>query len=75
MGRENAGAVQPERLLMPAQVAELWGVHEKTVTRWAKDGKLDEAVQWTLGHTHRRYREPVILRMLAEHRGNGGGQS
>ena len=75
MGRENADAVQPERLLTPAQVAGLWGVNVKSVSRWAKDGKLDEAVQWTLGRTHRRYREPVILRMLAEHRGNGRVQS
>ena len=68
---KDTGADKPERLLLPSQVAGLWGVDTKTVTRWAKAGKLDEAVQWTLGHTHRRYREPVILRMLAEHRGNG----
>lgn len=41
-----------ERLLTPAEVATLFGVDPKTVTRWARAGRLT-AVR-TLGG-HRRY--------------------
>jgi predicted site-specific integrase-resolvase len=33
-------AVETEVLLTPAEVAELFRVHPKTVTRWARAGKL-----------------------------------
>ena len=43
-----------EILLTPREVAELFGVDPKTVTRWAKAGKLTSIR--TLGG-HRRFRK------------------
>ncbi|GMA20838.1 BldC family transcriptional regulator [Arsenicicoccus piscis] len=51
----------PEKLLTPAEVAELFRVDPKTVTRWAKSGKLNSIR--TLGG-HRRYREAEIRALL-----------
>lgn len=48
---------KPERLLTPTQVAARFQVDPKTVTRWAKAGKLP--VVRTLGG-HRRYPESVV---------------
>ncbi len=56
---------KPVRLLTPAEVASLFRVDPKTVTRWAKAGKLT-AIR-TLGG-HRRYREDQVLDLL-----NNGG--
>lgn len=53
---------QPEPLLTPAEVATLFRVDPKTVTRWATAGKLD-AIR-TLGG-HRRYRESEVRGLLA----------
>lgn len=53
--------VESERLLTPAEVAILFRVDPKTVTRWAKAGKLTSIR--TLGG-HRRYREVEVLGML-----------
>ncbi|MCH8611889.1 BldC family transcriptional regulator [Arsenicicoccus dermatophilus] len=50
-----------EKLLTPAEVAELFRVDPKTVTRWAKAGKLNSIR--TLGG-HRRYRETEIRALL-----------
>ncbi len=50
-----------ERLLTPAEVATLFRVDPKTVTRWAKAGKLSSIR--TLGG-HRRYRETEVRRLL-----------
>ncbi len=47
-----------ETLLTPAEVASYFRVDPKTVTRWARAGKLS-AVR-TLGG-HRRYREAEVL--------------
>ena len=55
-------AVPPERLLTPAEVAALFRVDPKTVTRWAQQGKLNSIR--TLGG-HRRYPEAEILAFLA----------
>ncbi len=44
--------VTPDELLTPAEVAHLFRVDPKTVTRWAKSGKLSSVR--TLGG-HRRY--------------------
>jgi excisionase family DNA binding protein len=44
-----------------AQVAAILKVSPKTVTRWAKDGRLPH--QRTLGG-HHRYREPAIRQLL-----------
>jgi excisionase family DNA binding protein len=50
-----------EALLTPAEVAALFRVDPKTVTRWAKAGKLS-AIR-TLGG-HRRYRESEVRTLL-----------
>ena len=50
-------------LLTPAEVASLFRVDPKTVTRWAKAGKIS-AIR-TLGG-HRRYREAEVLSLLNE---------
>ena len=53
----------PEALLTPSEVAALFRVNPKTVTRWARAGKLT-AIR-TLGG-HRRFRASEIRRCLAE---------
>lgn len=55
--------VEPETLLTPAEVAGMFRVDPKTVTRWAKAGKIS-AIR-TLGG-HRRYRESEILALLGD---------
>jgi excisionase family DNA binding protein len=50
-----------ELLLTPGEVARLFRVDPKTVTRWAKAGKL-ETIR-TLGG-HRRYREAEVRELL-----------
>jgi excisionase family DNA binding protein len=50
-----------ERLLTPAEVASLFRVDPKTVTRWAKAGKLTSIR--TLGG-HRRYKESEVRTLL-----------
>jgi excisionase family DNA binding protein len=52
---------QHEVLLTPAEVASLFRVDPKTVTRWAKAGKLT-AIR-TLGG-HRRYRKSEVQNLL-----------
>lgn len=49
------------KLLTPSEVAELFRVDPKTVTRWAKTGKLSSIR--TLGG-HRRYWESEVRRLL-----------
>jgi excisionase family DNA binding protein len=51
-----------EPLLTPAEVAAMFRVDPKTVTRWAKAGKLTSIR--TLGG-HRRYREVEVRALLA----------
>ncbi len=53
---------EAEALLTPAEVAALFRVDPKTVTRWAKAGKLSSIR--TLGG-HRRYREAEVKALLA----------
>jgi len=50
-----------ERLLTPAEVASLFRVDPKTVTRWAKAGKLTSIR--TLGG-HRRYKASEVKLLL-----------
>jgi excisionase family DNA binding protein len=52
---------EPETLLTPAEVATIFRVDPKTVTRWAKAGKLT-AIR-TLGG-HRRYRQSEVQALL-----------
>jgi excisionase family DNA binding protein len=52
---------EPEVLLTPAEVASLFRVDPKTVTRWAKAGKLTSIR--TLGG-HRRYKDSEVKALL-----------
>lgn len=54
---------ESESLLTPAEVAAMFRVDPKTVTRWAKAGKLS-AIR-TLGG-HRRYRESEVKELLGD---------
>lgn len=56
----------PEPLLTPGEVAEMFRVSPKTVTRWAQAGKLTSLR--TVGG-HRRYREAEVRALL-----NGGAR-
>jgi excisionase family DNA binding protein len=60
-GGADSSLPEPERLLTPAEVASMFRVDPKTVTRWARDGRLT-AVR-TLGG-HRRYLESEVLALL-----------
>ena len=53
---------EDEELLTPAEVAAMFRVDPKTVTRWAKAGKLSSIR--TLGG-HRRYRASEVARLRA----------
>ena len=54
-------SIDQEVLLTPAEVAALFRVDPKTVTRWAKAGKLTSIR--TLGG-HRRYKESEVKALL-----------
>jgi excisionase family DNA binding protein len=56
-------------LLTPAEVAAMFRVDPKTVTRWAKAGKLTSIR--TLGG-HRRYPETEVCDLLGLRRRNPG---
>ena len=58
----SAHTPEAEPLLTPAEVATMFRVDPKTVTRWAKAGKLTSIR--TLGG-HRRYRETEVRALLA----------
>ena len=58
----NARQSESDTLLTPAEVAALFRVDPKTVTRWAKAGKLSSIR--TLGG-HRRYRESEVKALLS----------
>lgn len=60
-----------ETLLTPAEVAALFRVDPKTVTRWAKAGKLT-AIR-TLGG-HRRYRKSEVVALLKANLEAGGSR-
>jgi len=57
----SAQSPETEHLLTPAEVAALFRVDPKTVTRWAKAGKLTSIR--TLGG-HRRYRSSEVHALL-----------
>ncbi len=63
MTTQGAGT-ETEHLLTPAEVAALFRVDPKTVTRWAKAGKLTSIR--TLGG-HRRYRSSEVHALLDAH--------
>lgn len=58
----NARPSETDALLTPAEVAAMFRVDPKTVTRWAKAGKLTSIR--TLGG-HRRYRESEVRKLLS----------
>jgi excisionase family DNA binding protein len=60
MGPQNR--VDAEQLLTPGEVAALFRVDPKTVTRWAQDGRL--TCIRTLGG-HRRFRAAEVHALLA----------
>lgn len=51
----------PETLMTPSEVAKAFGVDVKTVTRWARAGKISSLR--TLGG-HRRFRASEISALL-----------
>lgn len=57
----TSSSYRSDTLLTPAEVASLFRVDPKTVTRWARSGKL--SCIRTLGG-HRRYREAEVRRLL-----------
>jgi excisionase family DNA binding protein len=57
----SVNGTEAEHLLTPAEVAALFRVDPKTVTRWAKAGKLSSIR--TLGG-HRRYRSAEVHALL-----------
>ena len=59
--------VPDERLLTPAEVASLFGVDPRTVTRWAAAGRL--APVRTPGG-HRRYRRSEVFELRDKLMGN-----
>ena len=58
----SARTPEAEPLLTPAEVATMFRVDPKTVTRWAKAGKLT-SIRTLWGH--RRYRETEVRALLA----------
>ena len=55
-----ANRQEPEALLSPSEVAALFRVGTKTVTRWAASGKLSSVR--TLGG-HRRYKKSEVMEL------------
>jgi excisionase family DNA binding protein len=60
---DDSSRDEPEELLTPSEVAAMFRVNPKTVTRWHRTGKVS-AIR-TLGG-HRRFRASEIRRLLAE---------
>lgn len=54
---------KPEELLTPSEVAAMFRVNPKTVTRWARAGRLSYIK--TLGG-HRRFRASEVRRLIAQ---------
>lgn len=56
-------APDPNDLLRPAEVAELFGVRTPTIARWAREGRL---TPFRTPGGHRRYSHAAIRALLAE---------
>lgn len=54
---------RPDKLLTPGEVAVLFRVDPKTVTRWAKAKKIP-SIKTPGGH--RRFRESIVRKALEE---------
>ena len=63
MAHTNDVDLSEDQLMTPAEVAALFRVDPKTVTRWAVAGKLQSLR--TLGG-HRRYRSSEVQALLAQ---------
>ncbi len=63
MKPETPDPLNGDRLLTPGEVAGICRVDPRTVTRWAKSGKIS-AIRIPGGH--RRYRESDIRAMLLQ---------
>lgn len=61
--QQPAGDQDATKLLTPAEVAKMFHVDPKTVTRWAQAGKL--TYMRTLGG-HRRYRRDEVVELLQD---------
>ena len=72
MSQLNLSVSAQEKLLTPSEVATLFRVDPKTVTRWAKAGKLTSIK--TLGG-HRRYRESEVKALLKSTLGDSASHS
>ena len=72
MSQSNLSVYAQEKLLTPSEVATLFRVDPKTVTRWAKAGKLTSIK--TLGG-HRRYRESEVKALLKSTLGDSASHS
>jgi excisionase family DNA binding protein len=58
-----AEGIESEELLTPAEVASMFRVNPKTVTRWARAGRISYIK--TLGG-HRRFKASEIRRLVAD---------
>jgi excisionase family DNA binding protein len=54
---------ESEALLTPAEVANIFRVDPKTVTRWARSGRLTSIT--TLGG-HRRYKQSEVTQLVED---------
>jgi len=72
MNHSTLSSSAQEKLLTPSEVATLFRVDPKTVTRWAKAGKLTSIK--TLGG-HRRYRESEVRALLKSTLGDSAPHS
>ena len=72
MNQSTFSSSAQEKLLTPSEVATLFRVDPKTVTRWAKAGKLTSIK--TLGG-HRRYRESEVKALLKSALGDSAANS
>lgn len=61
--------IEHERLLTPGEVAEMFRVDPKTVTRWAAAGRIT-SIRTPGGH--RRFRETEVRALLAGTPQDGG---
>lgn len=57
------GTTDPNKFLTPSEVAQLFGVNVKTVSRWARAGKV--ASVRTMGG-HRRFRYGDLVPFLED---------
>ena len=67
-----ANSNETEELLTPSEVAALFRVNPKTVTRWARAGRISYIK--TLGG-HRRFKASEIRNLLAEAEQSGEAQT